>query len=93
MLLLSRMCSEDSGSSLAEFAFVFAGFLLASSVIGLVIGAFFGLLPMVLEFLGAKKNGNRVAATYKPRETQSKNWFLRCGDSGAWQGRSLRGNE
>ncbi len=64
MLLLSRMCSDNSGSSLTEFAFVLAGFLLASSVVGLVVGLLFGLLPMVLEFLAANKNGNGVAHSY-----------------------------
>ena len=64
MLLLSRMCSQDAGSGLAECTLMLAGFLLASSAVGLFIGVFFGLLPIVLKALAAKKNESRIAVTY-----------------------------
>jgi hypothetical protein len=63
VLALSRMYSQDSGSSLAECALVVAGFLLAASVVGLVAGIFFGPVPILLEALVAKKNS--IAVTYE----------------------------
>jgi hypothetical protein len=64
VLLLSRMSSQDAGSSLAEFALMLAGFLLASSVVGIFVGVLFGLTPMVLQAFDAKKNGNGIDVTY-----------------------------
>ena len=64
MALFSRMCSQDAGSSLAEFALVLAGFLLASSVVGLIIGICFGFIAITLKALAAKRNGDRITVTH-----------------------------
>ncbi len=56
MSLLSRMYSQDSGSSLGDWAPIVAGFLLASCVVGFVVAIFVGLVPILLKALAAKKN-------------------------------------